>query len=99
MELVQDLRLEVKSLKQELQELKSDGLSETKQVKQENPRDPDDTPIVEGDICEVLNSYKGLKGTRLKVTKSANDKIHFIHNGYPTWRIRKNVRKIAHAHN
>lgn len=75
MELVQDLRLEVKSLKQELQELKSDGLSETKQVKQENPRDPDDTPIVEGDICEVLNSYKGLKGTRLKVTKSANEKF------------------------
>ena len=75
MELVQDLRLEVKSLKQELQELKSDGLSETKQVKQENPRDPDDTPIVEGDICEVLNSYKGLKGIRLKVTKSANEKF------------------------
>ena len=60
-ELVQDLRLEVRSLKREVQQLKSDGSPGTRQTKQEDPRDPDDTPIIEGDICEVLNNYKGLK--------------------------------------
>lgn len=96
-DLVKDLRLEIRSLRQEVQELESNNNTASKPVKQEDPRDPDDTPIIEGDICEVLNSYKGLKGTRFKVTKSTGDKIHFIHNGYPTWRARKNVRKLAHA--
>ena len=71
--------------------------TEKAQPKQEKFVDPDDTPIVEGDICEILNNYKGLKGTRFKVTKSENDKIHFRINGYPTWRIRKNVKKISHS--
>ena len=93
MDLVKGLRLEIRSLRQEIQELKSRSTPAAKQ----NFRDPDYTPIIEGDICEVLNSYKGLKGIKFKVTKSTDDKIHFIHNGYPTWRARKNVRKIAHA--
>ena len=95
--LVQELRLEIGSLRREVLELKLEKKVEKTESKQENFTDPNDTPIVEGDICEILNNYKGLKGTKFKVTKSENDKIHFRINGYPTWRIRKNVKKIAHS--
>ena len=95
--LVQELRLEIGSLRREVLELKLERGTEKAQPKQEKFVDPDDTPIVEGDICEILNSYKGLKGTRFKVTRSENDKIHFRINGYPTWRLRKNVKKISHS--
>lgn len=95
--LVQELRLEIGSLRREILELKLEKGTEKAQPKHEKFVDPDDTPIIEGDICEILNNYKGLKGTRFKVTKSENDKIHFRINGYPTWRIRKNVKKISHS--
>ena len=91
-EIVQQLRLEVLSLKDELH------LKREKSVrKKEKDSDINSTPIVEGDICIVLNKYKGLQGTKFKVTSVNGDKIHFWHNGYPTWRIRTNVKKIAHG--
>ena len=42
-----------------------------------------DTPIVKGDICRVLNKYKGLQGLEFKVTKVTGDKIHFLAQRIP----------------
>ena len=91
-DIVQELRIEVQSLKEELRSIK-EGKTETKK----EDFNINDTPIVKDDICRVLNKYKGLQGLEFKVTKVTGDKIHFWHNGYPTWRIRTNVEKIAHA--
>lgn len=93
-DIVQQLRLEVLSLKDELRAEREKGVR-----KKESDIDINSTPIVIGDVCVVLNKYKGLQGTQFKVTKVTGDKIHFWHNGYPTWRIRTNVKKIAHGTN
>ena len=43
-------------------------------------------------------SYTVLKGEKFVATNIMNNKVNFWHNGYPSWKIRKNVRKISHAH-
>lgn len=95
--LVQELKLEIRTLKGEIHQLRSkESIPHSTTSSKEAYIDPDDTPIVIGDHCEVLNKYKGLRGYQFKVTNVVNEKVYFISNGYTTWRARKNVRKIAH---
>ena len=72
-DVVQKLSLEVQSLKEELRSEREKSVR-----KKEEDIDISSTPIIEGDICIVLNKYKGLQGTRFKVTKVNGDKIHFL---------------------
>jgi len=50
-----------------------------------------------GNVVEVLNSYKGLKGSKGIVTKVTDDFIYFDinKNGIKTHRHRKNLKLIA----
>ena len=55
--LVQELILEIRTLRSEIQEFKSkDPASTTYTTKQDTFLDPNNTPIIEGDICKILNS-------------------------------------------
>lgn len=103
-ELVQELRVEIRDLKQERNQQRNNNIPP---VNNQNNSDypytqdefdnPDTTSTLEvGDICIILNKYKGLKGRTIVVKHFLHDQVHFTIDGRKSWRIRHNLGKIGH---
>ena len=102
--LVEELRVEVKDLKQKRDKRESNtSPAINRQSDSDYPYtrteldNPDTTSTLEvGDICIILNKYKGLKGRTIVVSHFLHDQVNFTIDGRKSWRIRHNLGKIGH---